>query len=371
MDALVLSCGTGGGHDSAAKAVCEELKRRGHQVTMLNPYTLKSTELSDGINHTYISTVQSAPKAFGTVYKIGDLYRRLPFRSPVYFVNRAMNRVMQEYLEKHPVDLVIMPHLFPAEIMTNMKRHGMPVPKTMFIATDYVCIPFTEETECDAYVIPSADLIEEFAGKGIPREKLYPLGIPTGSVFRETRTREQEKQRLGLDADKKYILVSGGSMGGGKIEKAIEKLQLFFSNQEEAALIVICGSNQKLYQKLCAQKAKGTTVIKYTNDMAAYMRACHLLITKPGGLSSTEAAVCHVPILHTATIPGCESYNARYFKEHGMSVSCELPDELPGIVKKLLENQDMREQIVACQKTGINPDAAADICTLAEQIVTM
>lgn len=132
-----------------------------------------------------------------------------------------------------------------------------------------------------------------------------------------------------------------------------------------------CGSNERLYQKLCAQKTKGTTVIKYTNDMAAYMRACHLLITKPGGLSSTEAAVCHVPLLHTATIPGCESYNARYFKEHEMSVSCELPDELPGIVKKLLENQDMREQIVACQKTGVNPDAAADICTLAEQIVAM
>ena len=172
MDALILSCGTGGGHNSAGKAVLEELERRGHHVTMLNPYTLKSEKLSSGIDQTYISTVQHAPDAFGAVYKIGDLYRRLPFRSPVYFVNHAMDSVMQEYFAEHHTDIVLMPHLFPAEIMTNMKLHGMQIPKTMFIATDYVCIPFTEETQCDAYVIPAADLAEDFSGRGIPAEKL-------------------------------------------------------------------------------------------------------------------------------------------------------------------------------------------------------
>ena len=147
MDALILSCGTGGGHDAAGKAVYEEMRRRGHHVTMLNPYTIKSTRLSNRINRIYISIVQHMPKAFGVIYMIGNLYRRLPFRSPVYFVNRAMNSVMKEYFAEHHFDIVIMPHLFPAEIMTNMKLHGMDIPKTMFIATDYVCIPFTEETD--------------------------------------------------------------------------------------------------------------------------------------------------------------------------------------------------------------------------------
>lgn len=369
MDVLVLSCGTGGGHNSAAKAVSEEMMRRGHQVTMLNPYTLKSTELSKKINNTYISTVQKAPKAFGTVYKIGDLYRRLPFRSPVYLVNHAMNHSMEDFFNEHPVDVVIMPHLFPAEIMTNMRLHGMNVPKTIFIATDYVCIPFTEETECDAYVIPSVDLTDEFVEKGIPKEKLYPIGIPTAAAFRESRTREQEKQYLGLDIEKKYILISGGSMGSGKIEKAIEKLQGYFDESQDVELIVVCGSNQKLYQKLIAQKRKQTTVIKYTNDMVAYMRACNLFITKPGGLSSTEAAVCGIPIIHTAAIPGCESCNARYFSEHGMSIISEDFDELVSAVKSLLEHEERCTEMIASQKKGVNPEAAADICTLAENIV--
>lgn len=369
MDALILSCGTGGGHDAAGKAVYEEMKKQGHQVTMLNPYTLKSTKLSGGIDRTYISTVQHAPKAFGAVYKIGNLYRRLPFRSPVYFVNRGMTEVMQEYFAEHHVDIVIMPHLFPAEILTNMKHHGIEIPKTMFIATDYVCIPFTEETDCDAYVIPAADLTEEFVGKGIPREKLYPLGIPTNSSFLEGRTREQEKQLLGLKTDKKYILVAGGSMGGGKIEKTIEELQRYFSNREEVELIVICGSNQKLYQKLQEENFPGVTVLEHTDRMASYMRASHLFITKPGGLSSTEAAVCHIPILHTSTIPGCESRNAEYFASHGMSVSENLTDELPRIVEEVLQNSDKGAEMMACHKKIINETAAADICRLAERLV--
>lgn len=368
MDALILSCGTGGGHDSAGKAVLEEMKRRGHHVTMLDPYTLKSTKLSRGVDQTYISLVQHAPDAFGAIYKIGDLYRRLPFRSPVYFVNRAMESVMRKYFAENHVDIVIMTHLFPAEIMTNMKLHGIDIPKTMFIATDYVCTPFTEETICDAYVIPAEDLTEDFESKGIPREKLYPLGIPTDSRFAAEETREQAKQLLGLDPDKKYILVAGGSMGGGKIEKSIARLQRYFSAQKDIVLIVICGNNQALFHKLSEQASPGLIVVGHTDKMADFMRASNMFVTKPGGLSSTEATVCHVPILHTFLIPGCESRNAEYFRSHGMSISGELTDDMLCTAQDILRNHDTGAEMIACQKKWINPNAAADICLLAEKL---
>ncbi|MGN0317419.1 MAG: glycosyltransferase [Lachnospira sp.] len=371
MDALILSCGTGGGHDAAGKAVLEEMKRRGHNVTMLNPYTLKSKKLSGGIDKTYISTVQHAPGAFGAVYKIGDLYRKLPFRSPVYFVNRGMMDVMQEYFSENHVDIVIMPHLFPAEIMTNMKKHGMEIPKTMFIATDYVCIPFTEETDCDAYVIPAPDLTSEFTGKGIPDDKIYPLGIPTSGSFLSQRTKEEEKQLLELDINKKYILIAGGSMGGGKIEKTIEELKSFISEQNDVAMIVISGSNHKLYEKLTEQAIPDMIVLEKTDKMASYMRASDLFITKPGGLSSTEAAVCHIPILHTSTIPGCESCNADYFSRHGMSIACNAHSEFLSIVEDILNNREKAEAMTDCQEKCINRHAATDICELAEKLVRL
>lgn len=370
MDALILSCGTGGGHDSAARAVLEEMQNRGHHAVMLNPYTLKSSRLADGINNTYITAARDAPRAFGAVYKLGDLYRQLPFRSPVYFVNHSMNTVLEAYLAENHFDVVVMTHLFAAEILTNMKQHAIKIPKTIFVATDYVCIPFTEETECDAYVIPAEDLAGDFINRGIPEEKLYPLGIPTGSSFARQETREAVRQRLGLQKDKKYILITGGSMGGGKIEKAITKLRSYFADREDIALIIVCGSNKVLFDKLSPQADSRCLVIGYTGDMASYLKASDLFITKPGGLSSTEAAVCGVPVLHTSPIPGCESYNARYFSQRGMSISGEINSEILGTVEQILNNDRVRAEMAACQGAHCNPLAAADICSLAERMAS-
>lgn len=368
MDALILSCGTGGGHDSAAKAILEAMSKCGHKAEMLNPYTLKSNRLANGIDNTYISTVRHTPRTFGAVYKIGNVYRRLPVHSPVYFANHGMNDVLKEYFARHHFDVAITTHLFPAEIMTNMKRHGLAVPKMIFVATDYVCTPFTEETECDAYVIPTADLAEDFIKRGIPKEKLYSFGIPTHSKFAVSESRNAVKQRFGLEADKKYILITGGSMGGGKIEKAIAKIRTYFADKDDIALIIVCGSNKELYDKLNEKSDPGVTVVGYTDDMASYMKASDLFITKPGGLSSTEAAVCGVPILHTSPIPGCESYNARYFSESGMSISGDITDDILQAVEKILTTESLASSMAACQKKHINPYAAAEICRLAENL---
>ena len=178
MDALILSVGTGGGHNAAGYAVKEELLRRGHNVEMMNPYDLKSSKTSKIIDNTYIKLVQTVPKAFGLVYFIGDAYRRLPWRSPVYFANRRMAAVLKEYLDEHHFDIVIMPHLFPAEMMTSILNNGWERPKTLFITTDYTCTPFIEETKLDAYIIPTSQLWSEFESFGVPSERMFSLGIP-------------------------------------------------------------------------------------------------------------------------------------------------------------------------------------------------
>lgn len=368
MEALILSCGTGGGHNSAGKAVMEELARRGHHAEMFNPYALRSSRLAEKIDRIYISTAQKAPGFFGAVYKAGDLYRKLPGRSPVYFANREMISVMQEYLEEHSVDIVIMPHLFPAEIMTNMKCRGLKIPKTMFIATDYCCIPFTEETECDAYVIPAEDLREDFAGRGIPEERLYPCGIPVQGAFAEPLSREAAKERLALDPKLRYILVAGGSIGAGNIDKMLGMLIKGAQQEEVLRIIVICGNNQSLYERLRQRYGEQISVIGHTDRMADYMKASELYITKPGGLSSTEAAVCGVPLVHMPPIPGCETKNVRYFCERGMSVSCDVTQRGAEQIFELLGDERARERMLSCQREHIRRDAAARICELAERL---
>lgn len=369
MDALILSCGTGGGHNAAARAVTQALQSGGHRAVMLNPYRLCSEKLAARINHIYIGMAQQAPRSFGLLYQAGQLYRRLPFRSPVYFANRGAAAALQTYLAQNPVDIIITTHLFPAEIFTYMKLHHMPLPKTVFIATDYACIPFTEETLCDAYVIPSAALCGEFSRRGIPQEKLYPLGIPVESAFTAAQTRAQARARLGLAADKKYILVTGGSMGGGSIEKAIKRLLSAVQGSADTELIIICGSNKKLYNKLCAQGAENAQVLGYTGDMAAYMRACDLFITKPGGLSSTEAALSGIPIVHTGAIPGCETYNAAYFYRCGMSRYCSVKSDFSEALA-LLRDSAARDAMLDKQRKNMPQNSAAEIVAFAQRLVS-
>lgn len=371
MDALILSCGTGGGHNSAGKAVMQALADRGHHVVMKNPYTLSSERLARRIDRTYISTATKAPRAFGIFYGAAELYRRLPFCSPVYFANQRMAAAMEKYLTDNHFDIVIMPHLFPAEILTNMKHHGIEIPKTIFVATDYSCIPFTEETDCDAYVIPSAELASDYRSKGIPEEKLYPCGIPTDKSFEKTGQGGTENARE-QESGKKYILISGGSIGAGKIEKLVALLLSEMSRRDRKdnlGLIAVCGSNQELYEKLRRQYGRQIIVVGHTERMADYLRASCLYITKPGGLSSTEAAVCGIPLIHMPPIPGCETHNARYFQEHGMGLSCEISERGIDTVFRLLEDAESRAAMTACQRRYMERDSAVRICELAERMI--
>lgn len=366
MNILVLSCGTGGGHNSAAAAVKEELLRRGHSVTMLNPLELCGEKVAGRVDNAYISLAQTVPGAFGAIYGLGNAYRRLPWRSPVYYANGHASQALAAYLAENPTDAIITSHLFPAEILTYLRLHGTPVPKTIFIATDYTCIPFMEECVCDAYVIPAKELIGDFTGRGIPEDRIYPLGIPVRKHFLETGTKEQAKAALGLDMDKRYLLVSGGSIGAGKLEKALALL-CGITKGTSFSPIVICGNNTSVLGHLEKRYGSQVRLMGQTDRMAEYLRACDLYFTKPGGLSTTEAAVMEVPLALLPPIPGCETRNRRFYTIEGMAEAVEPNERDLNRVLDLLDNPSHWERMRENQRRVIPKDAAQKICDLAEQ----
>ena len=363
MEILILSCGTGGGHNSAAFAVQEEFLRRGCGVTLMNPFDLCGGKVAQRVDSAYIDLAQTAPKGFGAVYAIGNAYRRLPWRSPVYFANGLAAEALGAYLRGHPVDAIVMTHLYPAEMLTYLRNHGEALPKTIFIATDYTCIPFTEETDCDAYVIPSPMLTGEFIARGIPQQRIYPLGIPVRQAFRSALTRQQAKQALNLASDKRYLLVSGGSIGAGKLEKTI-RLLCGMTEGTDYRLIVICGSNASVSRHLEKRGHARVQLLGKTERMAEYLRACDLYFTKPGGLSTTEAAVMEVPLALLPPIPGCESRNRAFFTGTGMATPAQpTPGQLQEILS-LLNQTERLEHMSLCQRSIIPKDAAQRICDL-------
>lgn len=371
MEALILSCGTGGGHNAAGRAVKEELEARGHRAVMLDPYKLAGEKLSCRIDNTYIKLAQEAPGAFGFIYSLGEMVRKIPGGSPVYWANSRMADCMNGYLQSERFDVVMMPHLFPAEILTYMKRHGYKVPKMIFIATDYSCIPFTEETDCDYFVIPSSELADDFKRRNISGEKLLPLGIPVGRAFNENITKDKAKRRLGLEINKKYILISGGSIGAGRLCESVKCIKEHISNDITRSMIIICGNNEKLYGELISdfKQDEQIIIIKSTEHMADYMKSSEVFITKPGGLSSTEAAVAGVPLIHISPIPGCENLNLKFFTSHGMSIDGGRQNrQLIEALEKAGEQKNAASMI-ECQGKYINKYAAVQICDFAEGII--
>ncbi len=361
MKVLILSCNTGGGHNSAGRAIAEAMLEQGDEAYVLDYLALAGEGVSRLVGDGYVQIVKRTPRLFGIVYKLGMGVSRITRKSPVYYVNGRMAKYLRQYIKENPVDVVVMPHLYPAETITYMKRKGMELPLTVAVMTDYTCIPFWEETECDYYITPHESLIRSCVRRGVPEEKLVPLGIPVSRICRKNISKETAREKLGLDQDKKYILAAGGSMGAGDMKKLAECI-LDATKKEE--LIVVCGNNQKTMSRL--KKAFGNEkrikILGYTTQMTLYMKACDVLFTKPGGLTSTEGAVAGIPMVHTAPIPGCETANRKFFRKAGMSISARtIKGQVEAGIRLLYDNESaekMRER----QRKYINADAAEDIC---------
>lgn len=367
MRALILSCNTGGGHNAAAQAIAEKFRAHGDEAEVLDYLRLAGEKVSRNVGNIYVETVKNAPGVFGLVYRLGMIVSRLLWRSPIYYVNGKMAKYLQAYLKENPADVIIMPHLYPAETLTFMKRRKMELPLTIAVMTDYTCIPFWEETDCDCYMIPHESLAKGIARRGIPKEKLYVSGIPVSSVCSSAVGKNAARKELGLSKRKRYILLAGGSMGAGSMEKLLRRLEKKLMKNEY--LILICGNNESLYRRLSKEyKGKNNiTVMSNVTNMPLYLKACDLIYTKPGGLTSTEAAVAGIPMVHTKPIPGCETKNRAFFRKRGMSVTAYTSYGLVRKGLKILRNPERSSLMVEAQNHIIEKDSAEKIWQFAAQ----
>lgn len=365
MKILILSCGTGGGHNSAALAVKEELDRRNIANEFKEYLEIINKKLENYVNSLYIKSTHRNGKVFKTAYKLGELYTKTKIKSPIYALNSFSKRKLYEYIRDNDFDYVVTTHLFAAQALTTIKKQE----KIHFvaIATDYVCIPFWEETNPDYLIVPSKELEESFLSKGIKKEKLVPLGIPVSSSFALEYDKSKEIEELGLEKDKKYILILTGSMGFGNTTQILKKL--LDKADEKTRFIISCGNNKKLLNTIKEIENPNVLALPFTKEIYRYMRSSDVILSKPGGLTSTEIATMNKPFIHTMPIPGCENYNANYFDEKKMSIKCNTVDEIVDNTYKLLNDENLKREMIENQKKYIDKNACKKICDfIIEQI---
>ncbi len=360
MRYLILSCNTGEGHNSAAKAVADSFLEKNIECVIEDALAFWSPEKSNVISKGHIFLYRYLPKLFGFSYRFEENHPAKEGEDSIIYelVIRGC-KSLYDYLCEKKFDGIICTHVFPAMMITEIKKRYNLQTKSYFIATDYTCSPGVSETRMDTYFLPHKALKKEFMDNGIPEEKLCSSGIPIRKSFYTKVEASKAKKTLSLPADKKIVLLACGSMGCGPIKELTELL--IKSLSEDYLLVVICGNNRKLYRSLTENfPAINLRVVGYTKRMSLYMDAASFILTKPGGLSSTEASVKALPMIFINAVPGCETRNIEFFNSFNLAEIRNTLQELADLVREYANDPMKRKTISEKLKAEFN-ECAADV----------
>lgn len=371
MKILILSGSTGQGHNSVAEAIGQEMSLRGH-----------IWEIKDGLS--FISSQVARFFSWGHSY----MYRHLPFlfrrgyswaeKHPPTIEKRILARKylargareLRLYMEQGQFDAVVCTHVFAALILTEtLRQHSMDI-KTAFVTTDYTCSPGVENTDMNLYFLPHPDLREEFLHHRLPDNALVDSTIPIHPEFRSAAEKCDAKQKLGINPENRHILLVCGSMGCGPMRKLAQKLMDDLPPQTE--ITVVCGTNQALRDKLtkaCGDK-KHVHVLGYTKEMPLLMDSADLYLTKPGGISTTEAAAKGLPMVFVDAVAGCEKYNLQFFLKKGAAVTAKNPAKLAKLCFTLLNDPGQLETMAAAARNLELHVGAKTVCDTLERTVS-
>ena len=318
MKVLLMSVKAGYGHHSTAEAIMKHFEERGHTCEMLDMFTYISKKLGDTIQNAYLILTKYLSKPYGKVYdklsKEEEPYDKI---SVTALISNAVTKKLIEYVQDFNPDVIIGTHSFACVVMTILREKGIIDCPLVGIVTDFTVHPFWESTELDRYVIPDRLLSYQMNKKGIPSEKLMPTGIPIKKAFSVKGDKNEARERLGI-ADKTTLLVMMGSMGYGDIREAMFEIDSF---EADFQVIIVCGSNEKL-KSFVDETVWNKDVRSYgfVNNVDTLMDASDIILTKPGGLTTSEAFAKGLPLVAMNPIPGQEDKNMAFLVNNGAAI---------------------------------------------------
>lgn len=364
MRVLILTCNTGEGHNAAARAVKEVFEKRGVYCETADSLAFVSQKASSFICKWHVRLYKKAPVLFGIGYKAAEFTDRE--KTMLYRIMAQGARKLRKKLAECGCDTVICTHPFSAMTLTHTVKRYKPSLRTYFVATDYTCSPGVSSSKLDYYIVPHKSLFAEFEAHGIPREKLFDGGIPVTDRLVSGKDPLESKRELLIPADKRVILLMCGSMGCGPIKLIARKLSALIRDDE--FLIVVCGNNQKLYRSLKILDDPGRVrILGFTRNIPDYMNAAELILTKPGGLSTTEAAEKHLPMVLINAVEGCETHNMKFLVENNMALTDKSPEVLCSYVRRLMDDEVLLCEMRATLAKHFSYSSSDKICDFIEK----
>lgn len=369
MKVLVLSVTAGEGHNSTAKALKKQFELQGHQCEVLDTYLNINKGLYDIVSKGYLLTVDKFKKLFSKAYtKLENRSKNSYETSWSRLANRVIAKKTYNTIIEYSPDVLIYTHPFCGILVDVIMQREETDFLAMGIVTDYVMHPFWEEALRTNYVvIPNELLIPAAIRKGFKREQILPLGIPIDPKFTFIAPKAEMRAKLGLDVNKNTVLIMGGSMGYGSLCDIIKKID---DLELDLQIICVCGNNAEEREKIDAAVFKKKVLnYGYVSNVDELMDAADCIVSKPGGLTTSETLAKRLPMIICNPIPGHEQRNAEFLQNNGAGMaiggSYSVADAIHQLFTLPNHLETMRKNIDVIRK----PNSTANICSFAEELI--
>lgn len=363
MNLLIMTVSAGSGHIRAGEAVSEAVRQRfpASQIRVVDALKYINPLVDKLFMSTYIHSLKSTPGVYRKIYTMTETGEGLNELSRT--INNMLSARVKELIDEVRPHVLLCTHPFSIQMASALKMKGLLDAPVVGLLTDYASHPQWLHPGIDAYVVAHRYMVGELVQRGVTEECIHPYGIPVRDNILKRKPKPQVRGELGL-AQKTTALLMGGSLGMGEMTETFEALA---ACSHDMQIIAVAGSNTRLKKKLekaAQQCSKEVHIFSYTNHIGDLMDASDFLVTKPGGMTVSEALVKELPLFLISPIPGHEERNAQFLVNNGIAARLSPEVSLDESLFQVLDNPLRLHHMREMSRYFARPAAAMEIADL-------
>lgn len=367
---IIFYASYGGGHLNAAKSIKQYLD---------DNYPNCETELIDCMKYVnksiekitttaYKEMAKKAPWVWGKIYEDSQ-------KGPLAHISTKSNMIfaikLLKLLRKKQPNLIISTHAFGSQMCTYLKRKNKIKAKIATIMTDFS--PHDQwlvgHEYTDYFFVAHNEMKNYLISKNISENKIFSTGIPISPKFWENWNKQDILNEFNLEDNKKTILFFGGGEYGLGKNRTVEIFNTLISNFKNLQIIAIAGKNEKMkagFENIIKKNNKNNNIkiLEFTNKVPELMSISDLVITKPGGLTTSESLASHLPMIIINPIPGQEEENAEFLEKNEVGIWIRKNDSIYKLLNSILSNPEKLEKMKENTKKLEKKYATKDICKI-------
>ncbi len=345
---LILHASVGAGHARAAQAVAKALawEAPDARVAVVDALDLARPAFRRVYGQGYLRLVEKAPALFGLLFDLTDRPARAA--APGERLRRAVQRwgaaELVRLLEGGGWDAIVHTHFLAPELACALRRRGRRCAPQLVAVTDFDAHRLWAHAPVERYCAAGPLAAASLSRHGVPPDAILETGIPIDPAFSVPVDRDAARRAFGLSGERPVVLQASGGHGVGPVEEVTRGL---LAGSVPSDLVVVCGRNEEARRRLARLRPPERHRVKilgYTDRMRELMAAADLLVTKPGGLTVSEALACGLPMALIRPIPGQEERNADYLVKAGAAARAGAPAELGRVLDAMLGDPERLAQ---------------------------